>query len=147
MKGDGECPPSKKLPKNGCITTREDSMDERVVIVFIGIALAAAAQSGLPDWLGGKPDVVVKPDRCKLYDWFFNEADSQMEGKASQDDLARKRVINLANKLSDYHHTANLPQYSGEVRYLVFGGKQPFHFSFEISGEELDGLLQAECDE
>lgn len=90
------------LPARSIIARQRDSSRQRGGGSDCAVASgppAAAAQSGLPDWLGGKPDVVVKPDRCMLYDWFFKEADSQTEGKASQDDLARKRVRLIATRI------------------------------------------------
>lgn len=87
----------------------------------------------------------MKTDRCALYDWFFNESDRQTDGEASKDELATKRVINIANKLVDYHETAQLEEYSGRVKYLVFGETRPFHFSFSISSEQLEKILNEDC--
>lgn len=80
----------------------------KVAVALVGISLSFAVQAQLPDWLGGKPDITMKADRCMLYDWFLKQANDQTEGLASQDDLARKRVRNIANKLADYHEEADL---------------------------------------
>jgi hypothetical protein len=122
----------------------------KIVIVLIGAVLPLSVQAKdpkFPDWLGGKPDVVMHADRCVLYDWFFKEANRQTDGKASKDDLAAKRVINIANKLTDHHRTARLKEYTGVVKYLVFGETQPYHFSFQISSEQLERILNEECRE
>lgn len=122
----------------------------KVVIVLIGAILSLSVHATdleLPDWLGGKPDVVMQPDRCGVYEWFFNEADEQTEGEASGDDLASQRVINIVNKLIDYHQVDPQEEYSGSVRYLVFSEPQPFHFTFRISHEELERNLNKDCDE
>lgn len=118
------------------------------LITVTGMTLGVhAAESEFPSWLGGKPDTVMKPDRCMLYDWFFKEANSQTEGQASEQDLARRRVINIANKLADHHKTAQLEQYSGEVKYLVLGEIKPFHFTFHIKNELLEQLVNEDCPE
>lgn len=120
----------------------------KVVILLIGFSLPLSVQAEdpkLPDWLEGEPDVDMKPDRCGLYDWFLNEADRQTDGNASKDDLAERRVINIANKLADHHRTDQSEEYSGRVKYLVFGETQPFHFSFRISSEQIEQALREDC--
>jgi len=116
----------------------------------IGLSLLIpvyAEEPSFPDWLGGKPDTKIKPDRCNVYDWFFKEADKQSEGLASKQDLARKRIINIVNKLVDTHRGARLEQYSGKVKYLVIGERKPFHFTFRMESELLEQLLDKDCPE
>ena len=117
------------------------------LLAVIWVQSAPAADTGFPDWLGGTPDVVIKPDRCNVYAWFFDEADRQTQGMAAKDDLASKRVINVANKLVDHHRVSPADGYSAQVRYLVFGDHGPFHFSFDIGSAELDSLLSKGCDD
>lgn len=123
----------------------------RKSLVLIGIAWALSAQSILaenidfPEWLGGKPDVEMKTDRCGVYEWFFNEADNQTERTASKDDLASRRVINIANKLVDYHLSSPAEEYRAEVKYLVLGDNGPFHFEFNISNDELERIIGESC--
>lgn len=107
-----------------------------------------AEDTGFPAWLGGRPDLDRKPERCAVYDWLFDEADSQSDGVASQDELASKRVINIANKLVDHHLASPLDSYGAEVRYLVFGrDRGPFHLEFRISNAELERLMSKSCGE
>lgn len=116
--------------------------------LLIGMALtlpATAATPDLPGWAGGKPDTVMRADRCGLYDWFLAEADRQTDGRAGDDALARERVINLANKLADHHPMARSPEYRGRVNYLVFGARGPAHFAFRLSAERLESLLAQDC--
>lgn len=116
------------------------------LLVVIWVLSAQAADTEFPDWLGGTPDVAIKPDRCGVYEWFLDEADRQTQGVAAKDDLASKRVINVANKLVDHHRVSPADGYSAQVRYLVFGDHGPFHFSFDIGSAELDSLLSRRCD-
>lgn len=104
-----------------------------------------AAESDFPKWLGGKPDVDMSEERCGVYEWFFDEADSQTEGIASKDDLASKRVINIANKLVEHHLANPAESYSAEVRFLVFGEHGPFNFEFQISNAELERIIDKGC--
>jgi len=116
----------------------------------MGVVLSLSIQAEdpeFPDWLRGKPDVVMKSDRCGVYEWIINEADKQTEGKASKDDLALQRVINIANKLVDYHRTEPLEDYSARIKYLIFGETGAFHFAFRISDEEIERSLNRDCGE
>ena len=47
----------------------------------------------LPSWLSGKPDIIIVKERSALYDWVLNQADKQTNGLASQEGLAKKRLI------------------------------------------------------
>lgn len=89
----------------------------------------------------------MKQGRCGVYEWFLVAADKQTAGAASKDALASKRVINIANKLVDYHHANPLEEYRGTVRYLVYGEPGPFHFEFRIDAEELQRNLSRACEE
>lgn len=122
----------------------------RMSFVLIGIAWALSAQSedsGFPEWLGGKPVVEMKTDRCGVYAWFFNEADGQSEGAASKDELASQRLINIANKLVEHHLSSPADSYGAEVKYLVVGERGPFHFEFHIDNTELEKSMKAGCGE
>lgn len=109
-------------------------------------AATAIADTATPNWLAGKPDLVIYPERCAVYRWIFSEADKQTEGLASQEKLAKNRIINLANKLTKHHQSAPQDTYEAEIRYLIMGGTQPLHFEFRMKAEELDGLLAGGCD-
>lgn len=104
-----------------------------------------AAANDFPEWLGGKPDFTINKGRCGVYEWFFDEADSQTQGIASKDDLASKRVINIANKLFEHHLVDPAESYSAEVKFLVFGEHGPFHFEFDISNAELERISKKDC--
>ncbi|WP_203594483.1 hypothetical protein [Wenzhouxiangella limi] len=120
----------------------------RMSFVLVGIAWALSAQaedSGFPDWLGGKPDVEMKTDRCGVYEWVFNEADSQSEGTASKDELASKRLTNIANKLVEHHLSNPAESYGAEVKYLVIGDHGSFHFEFHIGSTELNQIMKTGC--
>lgn len=126
----------------------------RNALIFVGIALALFAQLTLagdrdfPTWLGGKPDLDLRPDRCAVYEWFFNQADKQTEKTASKDDLASKRLINIANKLVDHHLSSPSERYSAEIKFLVIGrDRGPFDFEFQIANSELKQLMHKDCDE
>jgi len=116
-------------------------------MLVAGWGWASAAPASFPDWLGGRPDTSFKSERCGVYEWFLARADEQSEGLASQPGLARKRVINLANKLVEQHRVAPRQVYEGRVKYLVFSDAGPFHFGFRITAEGLEGLLQEACGE
>lgn len=126
----------------------------RKSFVLIGLAWTLAApfaqvnDGGVPEWLGGKPDVEMKAARCGVYEWFFDEADGQTEGIASKDDLASMRVINIANKLVDHHLSSPADGYSAEVKFLVIGQDHgPFHFDFHIGSAELERIMNKSCGE
>lgn len=126
----------------------------RTSLLFISIAwplsdqFAVAEDSGFPEWLGGKPDLNKRTDRCGVYEWFFNEADSQTEGRASKDDLASMRVINIANKLIDHHVASPADSYGAEVKFLVIGSDHgAVHFEFQIGKAELEGIINKGCGE
>lgn len=107
-----------------------------------------AAGSDFPKWLGGKPDVDIKEDRCGVYEWFFSQADLQTEGIASKNQLASMRVINIANKLVEHHRADPAESYSAEVRFLViYNDRGPFHFQFQISNSELERIMKDRCGE
>lgn len=123
-----------------------------VALLAFGIAASsslAAQASDLPDWLGGKPDTVEHANRCALYAWFLEAADEQTDDRASADKLARKRVINIANKLADHYREAGEADvqqtYTGRVKYLVFSQSRPYHFSFRLERQQLRQLLRADC--
>lgn len=107
-----------------------------------------AAWSGFPEWLGGKPDVDMHKDRCGVYEWFLDEADRQTEGIASNDELASKRVINVANKLVEHHRANSAESYSAEIKFLVIGHERgPFDFELQISNAELERVMSKVCGE
>jgi len=56
--------------------------------------------------------------------------------------LAKKRLINLSNKLAVDYMNINQKEYSVHLKYLIMGGEKPWHFSFFISNEKLQKLLQ-----
>lgn len=132
------------MAKQGVMT----SLLWRSFLLFAGVAGVVpvqALESGFPDWLGGKPDVDIDEGRCGVYEWFFDEADSQTDGMASEDDLASRRVINMANKLVEHHLTDPAESYGAEVRFLVFGEDGPLHFDFHISNAELERIMDKDC--
>ena len=96
----------------------------------------------LPSWISGKPDLNMVKERNALYEWVFLKADEQTNGLASRDDLARKRLINLANKLAVYSKTTEQKEFAVDLRYLVIGTELPMHFSFFITNETLQELLK-----
>jgi hypothetical protein len=89
----------------------------------------------------------MKSERCAVYRWLFAQANSQTDGLATQEDLARHRVVNLANKLVEHHQVARQEVYEAHLKHLVFGAKEPGHFTFSISAGELERLLNIPCDE
>ncbi|QKT03593.1 hypothetical protein HUS23_07105 [Ectothiorhodospiraceae bacterium 2226] len=120
----------------------------RKVLGLIGVACALSAhggESGVPEWLGGVPDIDIKADRCGVYEWFFDKADSQTERMASKEDLASKRLINIVNKLVDHHLSDPAESYGAEVKYFVVGSHEPLHFEFQISRATLERLMSKEC--
>jgi len=123
----------------------------RSLVVFACVAwiLPVQVEGGdFPEWLSGKPDVEMDEDRCRVYEWFFDEADRQTEGIASKDELASKRVINIANKLVDHHRADPAESYSAEVKFLVIGhDRGPFDFQFQISNAELERIMNKGCGE
>ena len=122
----------------------------KAIITFITpfyLVAAQAGDTGFPDWLGGKPDVVMRSELCGVYEWFIGEADKQSEGLASKGDLSSQRVVNIANKLVDHHRNTPEGEYSGEVKYLIIGEKKAFHFEFQITNEELERYLNKRCNE
>lgn len=123
-----------------------------LICACIASSLAApeifASNGGFPEWLAGEPDVNRRAARCGVYAWFFEEADIQTAGQASTDSLASMRVINIANKLVDYHLASPANGYSANIRFLVFGrDRGPFHFDFKIGSTELDRIINdGNCD-
>lgn len=126
-------------------------MKQLLRVSLFGIAIAFGGWFGpvaaVPGWLGGEADLEQRPDRCGVYKWFFEQADAQTEGLASENELAGKRLINLVNKLVAHHQQEGEDSYSAEIRYLVIGEEEPHHFSFRITGERLDALLACNCEQ
>lgn len=126
-------------------------MLRQCLVVFTCVAWTLSVQAygrSFPEWLGGKPDVDMHEDRCGVYEWFFDEANRQTEGIASKDDLASKRVINIANKLVKRHQADPEGSYSAEVKFLVIShGRGPFNFEFQISNAELEKIMKNGCGE
>jgi hypothetical protein len=122
-----------------------------MVVLVVGIALSLSSLSlagDFPEWLGGKPDLDRRSDRCGVYEWFFNEADSQTAGTASTDDLAAICLINIANKLVDHHLSSPAESYGAEIKFLVVGRDHgPFHFEFNINNAELERIMNKSCGE
>lgn len=128
------------------------TVSRRTILVIVSVVWVFSVQPALakdrsfPAWLGGKPDLESKNERCAVYDWFFNEADSQTQGTASEDDLASMRVINIANKLVDHHLSSPSDNYGAEIRFLVIGrDRGPFDFKFQISNAELERIMNRGC--
>ncbi|MCS3903729.1 hypothetical protein J2T55_001760 [Methylohalomonas lacus] len=125
----------------------------RIVTVLLVCLITAtssvpAQEADVPDWLGGRADTVERTERCALYAWFLDEADRKTDNEASRDELARMRVINIANKLADHHATAEAADeqtYAARLKFLVFGEPGPYHFSFRIERQRLEQLLCADC--
>lgn len=124
-------------------------------LVFMAMACGAGAvavrptpvhASDIPQWLRGPPDVERRQGMCGVYDWFFVQADRQTQGLASDDELASRRVINIANKIVDRHRVSPVDSYEARIRYLVFGDAGPFHFEFRIRAEELERNLDEGCE-
>lgn len=118
------------------------------IVWVLSTQTALAEDSGFPEWLGGKPHVDKKADRCGVYEWFFNEADRQTQETASKDGLASMRLINIANRLVDHHLSSPSDSYGAEIEFLVIGhDRGPFHFNFQISKAELDRIMNKDCGE
>jgi hypothetical protein len=117
-----------------------------VTYPLIALAFYTTTAMTTPDWLAGKPDLTVHPEHCAVYRWILSEADKQTGGLASQEALAKNRIINLANKLVKYHNTSPQDFYKAEIKYLVTGGKDPLHFDFRMEAAELNRLLEEQCD-
>lgn len=96
----------------------------------------------VPSWLSGKPDLSIIKERSALYEWVYRQADKQTNGKASKESLAKKRLINLSNKLALYSEKTNKKEFSANLIYLIIGDEEPMHFKFFITKEELNQLLQ-----
>ncbi len=94
-----------------------------------------------PPWLSGEPDLSVVEERSKLYAWVFEQADKQTNGLASKESLARKRLINLSNKLAVHSKATTQKEFFAELTFLVIDDEEPMHFSFFISIETLQRLL------
>lgn len=110
--------------------------------LFVPALSAPAAETPVPAWLAGEPDLALRDDRCRLYDWIMRDADRQTGGFAGHNSLARKRLINLANKLADRHRDAPAGEYAADLRYLVIGAEQPAHYQFRMERRELEALLR-----
>jgi len=108
---------------------------------------ASSARESVPDWLAGTPDLEIRTQRCHLYQWITRQADKQTGSRTDEQPLARKRLINLANKLVDHHLATDADTYSAELRYLVIGKDAPALFHFHITAEQLDQLLDDDCHE
>jgi len=112
---------------------------------WIFLLLLAMVNTGfagdVPQWLAGKPDVDERKEWCTWYQWLFTEADRQTEQPVSEDRLARKRLVNLANKLAAHHQASPQPEYQVEIRYLWLGESGPAHFSLRIDAATLRALL------
>lgn len=118
-----------------------------LMLIFSSISVRAEV-IGLPDWLRGWPaDIFIRSERCLVYRWIFARADEQTEGLASQQSLARKRVINMANRLVDHHQASRQEEYAARVKYLAFGETDSYHFDFRISAAKLDSLLAGPCEQ
>ncbi|PWG65380.1 hypothetical protein [Sediminicurvatus halobius] len=107
--------------------------------------LVMTSAAAVPSWLAGPPDVERRAERCAVYEWFFAELQRQAEGTVEVDDLARDRLLNIANKLVAHHREAREASYSAEVRYLIFTTTDPVHFELEMRAEALERLLQQPC--
>lgn len=128
-------------------TSLSSTLSFTALACLLAAPCVTAQADGSPDWLGGAADVEIKAARCAVYEWFFDRANGQTEGVVSDNDLASKRVINLANKLVDHHRSAPSEGYSAEIRYLLFGERGPFHFEFHLSHAALERLLARRCDD
>lgn len=84
-------------------------------------------------------------DRCGVYEWFFAELKRQNEDEITVDRLARERLRNVANKLVAHHRASPQSEYAAEIRYLIFSGTDPVHFSFAIRATDLEALLRRTC--
>ena len=116
-----------------------------IIAVSTSALPAEAAGSDLPKWLGGKPDIDTKAERCGVYEWFFQQADLQSEGMVSKNEFASMRLISIANKLVEHHLAEPAESYSAGVRYLLIGtDPDPFHFQFKISSSELERIMKIE---
>lgn len=96
----------------------------------------------LPSWLTGKPDLNIVKERSALYEWVIHQADKQTNGQASQEALAKKRLINLSNKLAVYSEKTDQKEFSANLIYLIIGAEQPMHYKFFVTKETLQQLLQ-----
>lgn len=119
-----------------------------ILLGFFVPALTAPADNiPVPAWLAGKPDLAVRDDRCRLYEWIVGDADRQTGGTAGDNSLARIRLINLANKLADRHRDAPAGEYAADLIFLVIGAGQPAHYRFRMERRELEALLRdGSCD-
>lgn len=118
-----------------------------MLVALGGLVRAQDAHAEVSGWLGGRPDAVERQGRCHLYGWFLAQADAQTGGRASSGKLARRRLLNVANKLADHHRAGGGKVYSATIRYLALGGDAPAHFSFTLDRAKLDALLSRPCTE
>lgn len=112
---------------------------------WIFLLLLAMVNTGLagdvPQWLAGKPDIEEREEWCTWYQWLFTEADRQTGQPVSEDSLARKRLINVANRLASHHRASPQPAYQVNIRYLWLGESGPQHFALQINADTLQALL------
>jgi hypothetical protein len=97
---------------------------------------------GVPQWLAGKPDIEQRKEWCAWYQWLFTHADRQTGEPVSEDRLARKRLVNLANRLAAHHQASPQSEYQVEIRYLWLGKSGPVHFTLQIDATALQPLLK-----
>lgn len=114
-----------------------------LLVLLATIFISGLSQADdVPSWLSGKPDLNMIEERSALYEWVFHQADEQTNGLASQEDFAKKRLINLSNKLAAYVVKTNQAEFSAELRYLVIGAEEPMHFRIFITNKTVRQLLQ-----
>lgn len=118
-----------------------------LVLSTVLLIPVSSARESVPDWLAGTPDLEIRAQRCYLYQWISQQANKQTGDRTDKHPLAKKRLINLANKLADHHLATPADAYSAELRYLVIDRDAPAHFHFHINAEHLDQLLDDDCRE
>jgi len=112
-----------------------------VTLLTIIFVTGVCRADNLPSWLSGKPDQNIVKERSALYKWVIHQADKQTNGQASQQTLAKNRLINLSNKLAVHFEKSDQNEFSAKLIYLVIGAEQPMHFNFYIQKEKLNELL------
>lgn len=122
----------------------EGAMITSAVVLLLMLMETMAA--GVPPWLAGQPDSKPQPARCHWYQWLFAEADRLVGQPVSEDPLARRRLLNLANRLAEHHRAQPQAKYRVTLRYLWLGQNGPAHFSLHINAETLEAILgQGAC--
>lgn len=95
------------------------------------------AETELPEWINGGPDLELRDELGKIYACMRDRAEEQMLVPLEHGSLPDRRLISAINKAAADWEDTGRSVYEVELPYFDTSGTDPVHLAFRLTGAEL----------